>query len=163
MDNELMQLSENLGQLLKAKNLKLALAESCTGGGLCQIITEIAGSSAWFERGFITYSNQSKMQMLHVNAETLARFGAVSEQTALEMVQGALANSEADCAIAVTGIAGPEGGSVEKPVGTVFIAVQTPASLVCYERHFCGSRQQVRLATIKFALLTLFSAVESLG
>ena len=122
MDNELFELAQQLGRLLKSKEKKIATAESCTGGWIAQIITEVSGSSAWFDRGFVTYSNAAKMEMLGVKPETLDNFGAVSAQTATEMVTGALAHSDADCAIAVTGIAGPDGGTAEKPVGTVFIA-----------------------------------------
>ena len=153
VDNELVELAEQLGLQLKASGKVMATAESCTGGGIAQIVTEIAGSSAWFDRGFVTYSNQAKIQMLAVKPETLEQFGAVSEQTAHEMVNGALCYSLADCAIAVTGIAGPDGGSQEKPVGTVFIArcYKNKAAEVV-EKHFLGSRHQVRTQTVKTAL-----------
>ena len=122
MDAELVILAKQLGLRLKANGQMIATAESCTGGGIAHTMTEVSGSSAWFDRSFVTYSNSSKVQMLAVKPITLDTFGAVSEQTALEMVQGALLYSVADCALAVTGIAGPSGGSQEKPVGTVFIA-----------------------------------------
>ena len=114
-----------VGARLKAKGLMLATAESCTGGWVAQAVTAIAGSSDWFERGFVTYSNAAKMEMLRVKAGTLRTHGAVSEQTAGEMAAGAIARSRAQVAVAVTGIAGPGGGSAEKPVGTVFIALAT--------------------------------------
>lgn len=155
MNKELIELAEQLGQALSRKGLTLAIAESCTGGGICQLLTEIAGSSHWFERGFVCYSNHSKIQMLAVKPETLALYGAVSQETALEMVQGALTYSEANCSIAVTGIAGPGGGSIEKPVGTVFIALQTQAHKVCYEKHFNGNRHEIRLQTVNFAVDTM--------
>jgi nicotinamide-nucleotide amidase len=157
MDNELIKLSENLGLLLKAKKLKIAIAESCTGGGLCQFITEVAGCSAWFECGFVTYSNAAKIKMLGVKAETLERFGAVSEEVALEMAEGALIKSGADCAIAITGIAGPTGDTVAKPVGTVFVAVQTRQQKICYKKYFIGARHEIRLQTLKFALNTIIT------
>jgi nicotinamide-nucleotide amidase len=161
MDNELIELTENLGQSLQAQGLKLAVAESCTGGRICQLLTEIAGSSLWFDRGFICYSNNSKIQMLAVNKETIIRYGAVSKQTALEMAQGALNHSEADCAIAVTGIAGPGGGSLEKPVGTVFVALQNGKQSICYENHFNGMRHEVRLQTASIALNAMLKMISN--
>ena len=113
------QLAQQLGESLQARQLKLTLAESCTGGMVAQYVTAIAGSSAWFDCGFITYSNQSKQAMLGVSDLTLASYGAVSEQIAIEMAQGALQNSNAHIAGSITGIAGPDGGSLTKPVGTV--------------------------------------------
>jgi nicotinamide-nucleotide amidase len=154
-----------LGQLLQARQLQIAVAESCTGGLIAQTLTAIAGSSAWFERGFVTYSNAAKIEMLGVQPKTLAEFGAVSAETALEMVAGVLKHSAADCAIAVTGIAGPGGGSAIKPVGTVFIAwAMQGRENYCAEAHFEGDRQAVRLKTAERALrywvdaLTGFSA-----
>ncbi len=121
-------LAQELGAALLAKGWRLAGAESCTGGWAAQACTAIAGSSAWFERGFVTYSNEAKQELLGVRAETLAAHGAVSEATAREMAGGALAHSRAQCAYAITGIAGPAGGSPDKPVGTVWFAwaVQPP-------------------------------------
>jgi nicotinamide-nucleotide amidase len=153
MDTELMALAEQVGQHLKANGWMIATAESCTGGGIAQMITEIAGSSAWFDRSFVTYSNNSKVEMLGVNQSTLEKFGAVSAETALEMVQGALLYSQAECAIAVTGIAGPDGGSVEKPVGTVFIArCYRHETATVIRKQFIGNRHQIRTQTIKTAL-----------
>lgn len=153
MDNELFEIAQQLGQLLKLKEKKIATAESCTGGWIAQIITEVSGSSAWFDRGFITYSNSAKVQMLGVNPETLTKLGAVSTQTATEMVKGALANSEADCAIAVTGIAGPDGGTADKPVGTVFIAwAYKDRELKVVQQQLTGNRHQIRRQTVKIAL-----------
>ncbi|MET0015000.1 MAG: nicotinamide-nucleotide amidase [Sedimenticola sp.] len=122
MDQELEQLSLKLGERLAAKGLVLATAESCTGGWVAKALTDIAGSSGCFDRGFITYSNEAKQEMLGVARETLERHGAVSEPTVREMVLGALANSRADVAVAISGIAGPGGGSDEKPVGTICFA-----------------------------------------
>ena len=153
MNEVIHNLSASLGQVLKRHQLSLALVESCTGGGLAEAITAVPGSSAWFDRGFVTYSNAAKMDMLGVQAATLNRHGAVSEATAVEMVAGALSHSLADLAIAVTGIAGPDGGSPEKPVGTVFIALQRrghPAR--CLHQHFHGDRQGIRHQVINCCL-----------
>ena len=111
-----------LGTLLSNEQLKLVTAESCTGGWVAQSLTAIAGSSAWFDRGFVTYSNEAKQEMLGVPADTLAEHGAVSQPVAVAMAEGALRNSRADWAVAITGIAGPTGGSPQKPVGTVCFA-----------------------------------------
>ncbi len=153
MDNELLEIARQLGQLLKLNEKKIATAESCTGGWIAQVITEISGSSAWFDRGFVTYSNAAKMQMLGVNPETLDKFGAVSAETATEMGNGALAHSDADCAIAVTGIAGPDGGTAQKPVGTVFIAwayKNKPVKVI--QQKLTGNRHDIRRQTVKIAL-----------
>jgi nicotinamide-nucleotide amidase len=154
MDNELCELAQQLGRLLKSKEKKIATAESCTGGWIAQIITEVSGSSAWFDRGFVTYSNAAKMEMLGVKPETLDNFGAVSAQTATEMVTGALAHSDADCAIAVTGIAGPDGGTAEKPVGTVFIAwAYKNQDVKVVQKKLTGNRHEIRRQTLKIALV----------
>jgi nicotinamide-nucleotide amidase len=132
---------------------KLATAESCTGGWIAQSITALAGSSIWFDRGFITYSNKAKVDMLEVATETLVAYGAVSAQTAMEMAIGALNRSDADMAVAVTGIAGPEGGSAEKPVGTVFIAWAVKSGENKVEQFlFDGDRNDVRIKTVFAAL-----------
>ena len=154
MDNELFELAEQLGRLLKSKEKKIATAESCTGGWIAQIITEVSGSSGWFDRGFVTYSNAAKIQMLGVKPDTLDKYGAVSAQTATEMVNGALAYSDADCAIAVTGIAGPDGGTAQKPVGTVFIAwAYKNQEVKVVEKKLTGNRHQIRWQTVKIALV----------
>lgn len=153
MDKQITELSAQLGKALKQKGLMIATAESCTGGGIAQAITEIPGSSAWFDRGFVTYSNQAKVQMLQVKQKSLDDVGAVSEKVAIEMVEGALINSNADLAVSVTGIAGPDGGSDQKPVGTVYIAWKIkgePAS--CNLHIFSGNRTQVRQQTVNHAL-----------
>ena len=134
-----------LGALLKARGYSLTLAESCTGGMVASAITGIAGSSAWFDRGFVTYSNAAKTDMLGVSETTLNTFGAVSEQTAGEMAQGALENSSAQISASITGIAGPDGGSAEKPVGTVCFAwVGNDIPLSTDTQLFHGDRQAVR-------------------
>ncbi len=153
MDNELLEIARQLGQLLKLNEKKIATAESCTGGWIAQVITEVSGSSAWFDRGFVTYSNAAKMQMLGVNPETLDKFGAVSAETATEMVNGVLAYSDADCAIAVTGIAGPDGGTAEKPVGTIFIAwAYKNKHVKVVQQKLTGNRHEIRRQTVKIAI-----------
>ncbi|MCF7970064.1 MAG: CinA family protein [Methylococcaceae bacterium] len=152
-DINLIQAAENLSQYLQKNHARIVTAESCTGGCLAQYITSIAGSSAWFDRGFITYSNQSKIDMLDVKPETLAQFGAVSAEVAMQMTDGALRRSEADYAIAITGIAGPTGGSLEKPIGSVYIAWQKrnhPAKVILV--HFSGNREQIRKQAVYQAL-----------
>jgi len=154
-------LARRVGARLKARRLKLATAESCTGGWIAQAVTSIAGSSGWFERGFVTYSNQAKRELLGVRARTLSRHGAVSEETAREMATGALARSRAQVAVAVTGIAGPSGGTREKPVGLVCFAWarkrRAPASAV---RRFPGNREGIRRRSVAFALQGLLERLE---
>lgn len=153
MENELFEFAQQLGLLLKANGKKIATAESCTGGWIAQCMTEVPGSSAWFDRGFVTYSNAAKIQMLGVNFETLEKYGAVSAETAIEMVMGALARSEADYAVAVTGIAGPDGGTVDKPVGTVFIAwADKDGDIRVQKSRFYGNRRQIRAQTVLTAI-----------
>lgn len=161
MENELTNLATESGQELQRKGFILAVAESCTGGGIAQTITEIAGSSKWFDRGFITYSNQAKEQMLGVNPKTLKQWGAVSAETALEMAQGVLENSDADCAISVTGIAGPDGGSVEKPVGTVFIGWKLKNTDAKVKKYlFKGNRHEIRQQAILSSLKGLIALLQ---
>ncbi|HBO18781.1 MAG TPA: hypothetical protein DD612_03935 [Methylophilaceae bacterium] len=142
-----------LGSALIKRNLRIALAESCTGGLVCQQLTNIPGSSAWFDRGFITYSNESKMELLKVNQTTLSEFGAVSKEIASEMALGALNASHADIALSITGIAGPSGGSIDKPVGTVFFAIAYQNKVVFNaSKIFSGSRKNIRESSCLFAL-----------
>ena len=154
-------LARRAGARLKKRGLKLATAESCTGGWIAQAVTAIAGSSDWFERGFVTYSNQAKRELLGVRARTLSRHGAVSEVTAREMAAGALARSRAQVAIAVTGVAGPGGGTRSKPVGTVCFAWsrknRAPESVV---HRFSGSREGIRRQSVAFALQGLLERLE---
>ena len=146
-------LAAQVGKLLKSHGLLLATAESCTGGGVAQAITDVAGSSAWFERGFVTYSNLAKQQMLGVSEVTLKQHGAVSEAAVREMVAGALANSTAQVALAVTGIAGPDGGTVDKPVGTVWFAWGIKDGATHAQRHeIVGDRAEVRAQAVHIAL-----------
>jgi nicotinamide-nucleotide amidase len=146
-------LAAMLGVALRRHGLTAATAESCTGGLVAGAITDIPGSSAWFERGFVTYSNEAKMEMLGVRPETLATHGAVSEATAAEMATGALTHSRADVAVAVTGIAGPDGGNPAKPVGTVCFAwARRNRAVDTDTRRFAGDRAAVRAATVEAAL-----------
>jgi nicotinamide-nucleotide amidase len=140
--------------------LRLAAAESCTGGLVCALLTEIPGASAVVERGFVTYSNQAKQEMLGVPEATLVRCGAVSEETARAMAQGALAQSAADVAVAVTGVAGPDGGTAEKPVGLVHFALaRRGGATIAAERRFGPlGRAAVRLAAVETALELLEGA-----
>ena len=142
------------GRLLKAKGEKLVTAESCTGGGVAEAVTAIAGSSEWFDRGFITYSNEAKQEMLNVSAATLASHGAVSEDTAREMALGALAASPGTVSVSVTGVAGPTGGTRAKPVGMVCFAwARSGEAVPRYEtRHFSGDRESVRRQSVIRAL-----------
>lgn len=154
--SELEKLAEHLGKLLLDRGEWVAAAESCTGGWVAQSLTAIAGSSAWFDRGFVTYSNAAKMDMLAVPENTLVRHGAVSEATARAMAQGALQHSLADWSVAITGIAGPSGGSPEKPVGTVCFAwACRDGGCEAQTRHFAGDRAAVREQSVRHALAGL--------
>ena len=142
-----------VGAKLKAQGVMFAAAESCTGGWVAQTVTAIAGSSDWFDRGFVTYSDAAKQEMLGVSARTLAAHGAVSEETAREMATGALAHSRAQVAVAITGVAGPGGGSLEKPVGMVCFAwAVKDGAPGAQTRHFKGNRESVRRQSVIFAL-----------
>lgn len=156
---ELESLCISLGERLVHKGWSLSTAESCTGGWVSQAVTSIAGSSQWFDRGFVTYTNQAKQEMLGVQAETLNNFGAVSEATVLEMVRGAIENSQAQCALAVSGIAGPGGGSEAKPVGTVCFAWQCLDQAQAVTEHFKGDRHSIRLQSVHFALQGLLQGL----
>lgn len=157
-DDQLLKLSEKLGQALKHRGWMLVLAESCTGGMAAQYVTSIAGSAEWFDAGFVTYSNEAKMTLLAVSAHTLDSHGAVSEKTALEMATGALKNSKAHIAAAITGIAGPDGGTIAKPVGTVCFAWVTAdgeeRSRTC---QFSGDRESIRKESVKTVFEQLIS------
>src|SRR5512134_2972432 len=153
MADELTRLATLAGERLKARGLKLVTAESCTGGWVAQAVTAISGSSDWFDRGFVTYSNDAKREMLGVRAETLDRSGAVSEETAVEMVRGALAASRAQIAVSITGVAGPTGGTATKPVGMVcFGWALAGGGADATTRHFAGDRSEVRRQSVLFAL-----------
>lgn len=156
MDHELYALSERVGEALLAKQHKLAIAESCTGGWITKCVTDVPGSSEWFDRGFVTYTNEAKQQMLGVTGQVLTHCGAVSEQVVKEMVCGALEKSDATIAVSVSGIAGPDGGSTEKPIGTVWLAWKTKGDeAVAGQFEFKGDREEVRRQAVIVALLGL--------
>ncbi|WP_336219808.1 nicotinamide-nucleotide amidase [Citrobacter amalonaticus] len=156
-DSELMQLSEKVGLALKARGATVTTAESCTGGWVAKAITDIAGSSAWFERGFVTYSNEAKSQMIGVREGTLEQHGAVSEPVVVEMAIGALKAARADFAVSISGIAGPDGGSAEKPVGTVWFAFASARGEGVTRREcFSGDRDAVRRQATVYVLQTLW-------
>ena len=146
-----------LANLMLKNRHMLATAESCTGGMIAAACTDLAGSSAWFERGFVTYSNDAKTHMLGVDAALITQHGAVSEEVVRAMVQGAIIHSRAQVAVAVTGVAGPTGGSAAKPVGTVWFGFATPAGVVTETLRFEGDRAAVRQATVNHALARLVS------
>lgn len=160
-DAETLELAERVLETCRARGWKAATAESCTGGLIAGALTEIAGSSDVMDRGFVTYSNEAKMTMLEVPKETIEACGAVSEQTARAMASGALANSEAAVSIAVTGVAGPGGGSEEKPVGLVHFASATPDGIVAEHRIFEGDRGAVRHQTVLQALRMMLIRTET--
>ncbi len=156
------QLSTEADHLLKNHGLKLVTAESCTGGGVAYLITQIPGSSSWFDRGFVTYSNSAKMQMLGVPSSTLDTFGAVSEETAQAMAEGALQHSDAEISVAITGVAGPNGGSTEKPVGTVWFAWSYKnKSTVTKLKNFSGNRVEIREQALEVALRGIIEIIKS--
>lgn len=166
MDADLVTLSHAIGTAALAKNTPptplIVSAESCTGGWAAQVITHTAGSSAWFERGFVTYSNQAKIDMLGVRTETLEKFGAVSQETAAEMATGALKNSNALFSLAITGIAGPTGGSPGKPVGTVCFAwCRVGEKVVTETALFAGDREAVRRQAVVHALRGLLQRLDA--
>jgi nicotinamide-nucleotide amidase len=148
-------LTRQLAARLLAKGQMMATAESCTGGMIAAACTDLAGSSAWFERGFVSYSNEAKTELLGVPAALIAEHGAVSEPVVRAMAQGALQHSRAQVAVAVTGVAGPGGGSDSKPVGSVWFGWATPAGVVTQLCRFEGDRQSVRLACVQHAMQRL--------
>jgi nicotinamide-nucleotide amidase len=157
----LKSLARRVGARLKKCKLKLATAESCTGGWIAQAVTSIAGSSEWFDRGFVTYSNQAKKELLGVRAATLSHHGAVSEATASEMASGALRRSLAQIAVAVTGIAGPGGGTRKKPVGTVCFAwARKKGEIESILLRFRGNRDGIRRRSVAFALRGLLERLK---
>jgi len=155
-DAELQELAERVGHKLRAAGRRIVTAESCTGGWVSKVLTDIAGSSQWFECGFVTYSNEAKIRDLGVSAGTLESFGAVSEQAVREMAEGALRTAQANVAVAVSGIAGPDGGSPAKPVGTVWFCAAaregTAIDIIAEQQLFAGDRAQVRSGAVEHAL-----------
>ncbi|HSO79578.1 MAG TPA: CinA family protein [Chromatiaceae bacterium] len=158
------KLAEAVGQRLLARQALLATAESCTGGWIAQVVTSVPGSSAWFDRGFVTYSNQAKQEMLGVAPATLVAHGAVSPQVVAEMAAGVLCHSQAGVALAVTGIAGTGGGSEDKPVGTVYLAwARRDQAPLIQRRQFAGDREEVRRQTVRVALERLIELLDAGG
>ena len=158
---ELIDQARELLQICRRKRLRIATAESCTGGLVAAVLTEIAGSSDVFDRAFVTYSNAAKQRFLGVRPETLEKHGAVSEAVAREMAEGARSAAQTDYAISVTGIAGPGGGTPEKPVGTVFIAVASPKETRAWRRFNPGERLAFKQATSDQALAELLALIEA--
>ena len=156
------QLAVSLGATLQAKKWTVSCAESCTGGGVAYAITSVAGSSAWFERAFVTYSNPAKHSMLGVDEKILESYGAVSKQTVENMAKGCALASGANVAIAVSGIAGPDGGTVDKPVGLVWFGFYIQGNLYAVQCNLPGDRKQVREQAIKYALAKTLSLIEPL-
>lgn len=164
MSEHLDPLAQRLGEKLLGLGLSISVAESCTGGWIAKVITDIPGSSAWFDRGFVTYSNAAKSQMIGVSAQALDAHGAVSEPVVREMVAGVLAHSHAEVAVAVTGIAGPGGGSPDKPVGTVWFAWALPGRPLHVRRfQFAGNRDEVRHQSVRVALEHLLELLADPG
>jgi nicotinamide-nucleotide amidase len=155
-DQDLYRLAEEVGRAALAAGWRIVTAESCTAGWICKALTDVPGSSQWVDSGYVTYSNTAKTRDVGVAARTLAEHGAVSEATVREMANGALRTAGVEMAIAVSGIAGPAGGTAEKPVGTVWFAVSTPEAqgdgAVCELRHFGGNRDEVRRQSVDHAL-----------
>ena len=152
MDEQLTALAGQVAARLSEKGMMLAAAESCTGGWVAKVCTDLAGSSGWFERGFVTYSNEAKREMLGVSLRTIAEHGAVSEATVREMASGALARSRAQVSLAISGIAGPGGGTEGKPVGMVWFAWATAGRVQTKREYFSGNREAVRRAAVITAL-----------
>ena len=161
MNDPVPLLVERLAAQLRAKGWMMATAESCTGGLIAGACTDLAGSSDWFERGFVSYSNAAKSELLGVDAALIAQHGAVSEPVARAMAVGAVANAHAQLAVAVTGVAGPAGGSPEKPVGTVWFGWAVPGGVHTEVHRFDGDRAAVRAATVQLALQRLLALVEA--
>ena len=158
VDDDLYEQAYQIGRRLRAQGNWLSTAESCTGGWLGKVLTDVPGGSAWYDRGFITYNNQAKHEMLGVSEETLVEYGAVSEPTVLEMAKGALNSSRADISVAITGIAGPGGATTGKPVGTVWFAwasaLGSTGEFIHSEQHrFEGDREHIRRQAVQQALL----------
>jgi len=153
MSQHLTELAQHIGLALQQKQIRLTTAESCTGGLVAQTITSVPESSKWFDRGFVTYSNESKQEMLGVQSETIEQWGAASEHTVKEMAEGALTHSHAQISLAITGIAGPSGGTPEKPVGTIWFALAGKnIDTQAITKHFQGDRQAIRQQAVEFVL-----------
>lgn len=155
-----MRLEEEIGKMLEAKKLSLSTAESCTGGGIAALITSVPGSSEYFKGGIVAYSNEVKMSLLDVAVETLKKHGAVSRETVTEMAKGAMKRLKTDCAIATSGIAGPGGGTPEKPVGTIWIAVAYKNEIVTLKQTGDSGRTENTKKAIQNALLMLCDSLK---
>ncbi|AMP20085.1 hypothetical protein AZF37_01845 [endosymbiont 'TC1' of Trimyema compressum] len=149
-----------LGNLLLVEKKSISVAESCTGGYLSHILTNVPGSSAYFNRGYVTYSNDAKMDLLGVSKETLETYGAVSEEAASEMVAGVYKHTKSDICMATTGIAGPDGGSIEKPVGLVYIGFSFDGSIIIIKKQFSGSRESIKKRTVRYILFYLLNQIK---
>jgi len=158
-DRDLEALALTLGRELEKRRWRLAVAESCTGGWIAKAVTDVAGSSQWFEGGIVAYSNAAKVGLLGVSGDVLAAHGAVSEETVCAMAEGARSRFAADIAVAVSGVAGPGGGTADKPVGMVHFAWAEPGGVTAARRIFAGSRESVRRLTVALALERLIEIV----
>ena len=161
MDQELLILSSELGELLKNQRLSIAVSESCTGGLLSHVLTAVSGSSTYFIGGIVAYSNPIKEKFLGVKSETLLNFGAVSSQTAQEMAEGIRHRFQTDIGLSTTGIAGPTGGTSEKPVGLVWIGISTPLGTTTIECYFNGNREEVQYSTVREILSRVIADLTS--
>jgi nicotinamide-nucleotide amidase len=160
-DTTLRSLAEQAGDVLLARGVRVATAESCTGGWVAKCLTDVPGSSQWFERGYVTYSNDAKEQSIGVSAEVIRTFGAVSRPVAEQMAAGALHASGAELAVAITGIAGPDGGSTDKPVGLVWLALAARhGPPIAQQHHFGGDREAIRRAAVAAALRMVIAAAQ---
>jgi len=159
-DITLKELAAKVGDRLLSRNEMLVTAESCTGGWVSMLVTSIIGSSAWFDRGFVTYSNEAKQEMLAVDKQVIEIHGAVSEEVARHMVQGAVEHSHALAGLSVTGIAGPGGGTVEKPVGTVCFGWLVDGQCATETCHFSGDREQIREQSVRYVLTEMLARLE---
>ena len=157
MDAEILEASRVLGKFLSDRNLTATTAESCTGGGIACAITAVSGSSGWFNQAYVTYSNGAKQKLVGVSAQTLESHGAVSRETVMEMAAGARKAAGADVSVSVSGIAGPTGGTEEKPVGSVWFGFAAGNKVMAEFRHFAGDRASVRRQAVLFALRRLYS------
>jgi nicotinamide-nucleotide amidase len=160
LQNEITSLAAQLGIILTDKCLTITTAESCTGGGIVYALTDTPGSSYYIDRSFITYSNQSKHELLGVKIKTLDKYGAVSEDTVKEMAIGAAVAANADISVAVSGIAGPGGGSIDKPVGLVWVAIKINHEVHTYEKYFVGNRANIRMQVIEFTLKEILTKIK---
>ena len=164
-DRDLYQLADEAGRVLRAAGRRIVTAESCTAGWIAKALTDVPGSSQWVDSGYVTYSNTAKVRAVGVSEESLAEHGAVSEAAVREMATGALRVAGVELAIAVSGIAGPDGGTAEKPVGTVWFAVATSVAqgpgAICERRHFGGDREQVRRQAVEHALRLVLRLVRA--